>query len=214
MKHIISTVCLLALALFSFQTVQAQNAKEILQKVSSKYGSNSAIKGSFSLKYYDAKGSLVTSQNGTFALKGIKYKVSIPGQDIITDGKSAWTYRKNDKEVQIDAYNPNATMTPAKLFSGSYEKEYNYKYAGSQTVSGKSAYLIELTPKTPQKAFTKVYMYVEKSTNAVLGGKVYEKSGAKVDYTLHNVNHNASLSDSYFTFNTKKYPGVDVIDLR
>ena len=214
MKKIISLALAAALSAFTINSTYAQDAKKILQSISTTYGGQKGLTSSFVLKFLDNKGNEKTTQKGTLALKGNKYKVTVAGATIITDGKSTWTYNAKDKEVQVDNYNPNATISPAKLFAGSYDKEYNYKSAGETTVNGVKAYIIELTPKVAKKEFTKVQLFVNKTNNDLLGGKVFEKAGSSIHYTLSNTKPNANLSDAEFTFNAKAYPGVDVIDLR
>lgn len=213
MKKIISATLLAALSLFSVTTTQAQDAKKIMQEVSNKYGKLKSLKGDFVLKYTSASGKGGEAVKGNLALKGAKYKVTLKGQEIITDAKSIWTYNKSNNEVQIDKYNANSSFSPTKLFSGSYEKEYNYKLAGETTFNGKPSYSIELTPKATG-GFSKVHLYVDKTKKSIVGGKVFEKSGNVIEYTVSSLVENANIADSDFTFDTKKHPGVEVIDLR
>lgn len=214
MKKLLSLALAAGFTLISYQPTFAQDAKQILQKVSTKYSPSKGTKSNFTLKFIDSKGTVKSTQSGTVAIKGNKYKVKSGNLVIITDGKSTWTYNVKDKEVQIDNYNANAAMSPAKLLSGTYEKDYTYKYVSETKVDNKAAYIIELTPKVAKKEFTKVQLFVAKSTNDVLGGKVFEKNGSVINYTLSNTTTNATIPDSEFTFDQKKYPGVDVIDLR
>ena len=213
MKKIISATLLAALSLFSVTAVQAQDAKKIMQDVSSKYGKLKSLKGDFVLKYTTASGKANESVKGNLALKGSKYKVTLKGQEIITDAKSIWTYNKSANEVQIDKYNANSSFSPARLFSGSYDKEYNYKLAGETTYNGKPSYTIELTPKAAG-GFSKINLYVDKSRKSIVGGKVFEKTGNVIEYTVNSLVENPAIADSEFTFDTKKHPGVEVIDLR
>lgn len=214
MKKLLSIALAAGISVLSIQKSFAQDAKQILQKVSTKYGGNKAMKSNFTLKFADAKGAVKNTQTGTIALKGNKYKVVAGNMQIFTDGKSTWTYNKKDNEVQVDNYNANAAISPAKLFSGSYEKDYSYKYINETTVNGVKAYVIELTPKVAKKDFTKVQLFVNKTNNDVVGGKVFEKSGSTIHYTLSGTTANATIADSEFTFNKSAFPGVDVIDLR
>ncbi len=213
MKKIISATLLAALSLFSVTAVQAQDAKKIMQDVSSKYGKLKSLKGDFVLKYTTASGKAGEAVKGNLALKGSKYKVTLKSQTIITDAKSIWTYNKSANEVQIDKYNANSSFSPAKLFSGSYDKEYNYKLAGETTYNGKSSYTIELTPKAAG-GFSKINLYVDKTKKSIVGGKVFEKTGNVIEYTVNSLVENPGIADSEFTFDPQKHPGVEVIDLR
>ena len=147
-------------------------------------------------------------------MKGTKYHVSLGGQEIICDNKTVWTYTKDANEVQVSNYNPNEqTISPAKLFTNFYDKEYRYKYLGKRKVNGKDCDVIELTPNSKNKQFKKVELAVDKD-NTIAGGKIWEKNGNEFQYDVTGFTPNAKVDDALFSFDTKKYPKVEVIDLR
>lgn len=211
------TLCVVALCGLS-QPVLAQNdtkAKAILEKVSKKINGLKSLKANFALHLASGNGKVKETKKGTFYMKGPKYKVALNGQEIICDNKTVWTYMKDANEVQVSAYNPNEqTLSPAKLFTNFYDKEYSYKYAGTKKVNGKNCDVIELTPTSKGKQFSKVELAVDQSSSTIVGGNVYEKNGNKYQYDISNFTPNASMTDALFTFDTKKHPGVEVIDLR
>jgi outer membrane lipoprotein-sorting protein len=43
---------------------------------------------------------------------------------------------------------------------------------------------------------------------------MFDKSGNRYKYTISKFNPNSTIGDAFFTFDPKKYPGVEVIDLR
>jgi outer membrane lipoprotein-sorting protein len=116
--------------------------------------------------------------------------------------------------VQVSSYNPNEqTISPTKLFTNFYDKEYKYRYMGTKTVSGKPCDMIELTPVASGKQFAKVELAVDKSST-IVGGNVFEKNGNQYRYEVSGFTPNAAVNDATFTFDKKKYPGVEVVDLR
>lgn len=214
MKKILS-VLFVAASLLSFTThAQDAKAKAILDKVSAKFKTMSSLKANFALTMNDAKGKSKGSKSGTFLMKGNKYRVNMSEQQIICDAKSVWTYLQANKEVQITSYDPNAqSISPAKLFSGSYNNEYKSVYAGEKTVAGKKVDVIDMTPVSA-KSFRKVTLYVDKATTMITGGVMLDKTGGSYGYTISGVTPNAKVTDAEFTFDPKKNPGVEVIDLR
>jgi outer membrane lipoprotein-sorting protein len=211
------TLCVIAILSIA-QTANAQNdakAKSILDAVSKKMSSLKSLKANFALHLAGANGKLNDTKKGTFFMKGQKYRVTLPGQEIICDNKTIWTYLKDANEVQVNAYNPNEqTISPAKLFTNFYDNEYAYKYAGTKKFNGKNCDIIEMTPKSKGKQFSKVELAIDKATNTIAGGNIYEKNGNKYQYNVNNFTPNAAVTDDQFTFNAKKYPGVEVVDLR
>lgn len=197
--------------------VLAQNdtkAKTILENVSKRVNSLKSLKANFALHLAGANGKVKETKKGSFMMKGPKYKVTLAGQEIICDNKTVWTYMKETNEVQVSSYNPNEqTISPAKLFTNFYDKEYAYKYKGSKKVNGKDCDVVELVPTSKSKQFSKVELAVDKN-NTIVGGNIWEKNGNQYQYDVSGFTPNASISDASFTFDKSKYPGVEVVDLR
>lgn len=215
MKKIISL--LMISGLFFSVAAQAQNtrAKAILDKVSARFKSAKTMKANFGLTINDAGGKARSTKKGTFLMKGNKYKIDLGAQQIICDARSVWTYMPANKEVQVSTYNPEEqTISPAKLFSGSYEKDYQYSYSGQKTISGKKVDVITLRPNGSNRSFSKVLLYVDPTASMITGGQIYEKNGGSYSYSISNVKTNTTVSDNEFTFNSAAHPGVEVIDLR
>jgi len=139
----------------------------------------------------------------------------VSGQEIICDGKTVWTYNKEAKEVQVSNYNPQEqAMSPAKLFTNFYDKDYKYSYKGETKEQGKSCDLIELIPTDKSKQLSKIELMVEKANSVILGGNYWEKNGNKYKIAVSNYTPNANAPDSDFTWDPKAHAGVETVDLR
>jgi hypothetical protein len=55
---------------------------------------------------------------------------------------------------------------------------------------------------------------VDVASANVLESKIYEKSGTRYIYKVNKLNSSVTLSDEFFSFDVKKFPGVNVVDLR
>jgi len=210
-------VCALAVICVA-QPAMAQDAKakKVLDAVSEKVKTLKSFKASFAFKLTGGKGGSVTdSKKGALSVKGQKYHVEVAGQEIICDTKTVWTYNKEAKEVQVSNYNPSEqSMSPAKLLTNFYDKDYNYSYKGEKKAEGKNCDMIELTPKTASQKVQKIELLVDKSTSMVSGGTYWEKNGNKYEYSISNFKPNADVPDTYFTWDAKGHPGVETVDLR
>lgn len=213
MKKALSLLITGVLFLSFSSNAQDTKAKAILDKVSTKIKGMSSIKANFALTMSNASGKQSGTKKGTFLMKGNKYKVDLTEQKIICDGKSVWTYLPANKEVQVSSFNPNEqTISPAKLFSGSYNSEYKSTYVGEKTVSGKKVDVVEMIPVN-NKSFKKVQLYIDKSSNMISGGNMTDKNGGTYAYSISGVS-SSNVPDAEFTFDTRKHPDVEVIDLR
>ena len=187
--------------------------KKILDAVSAKFKKHKSVQAKFSLKIENASGKNLGTKNGTVYMKGTRYRVTIPGQDIYSDGSNVWTYDKSANEVTISKIDPAAnSITPQKLFTNFYDKDFLYKLNGNVKLSGKTMQEVELTPIDKSKAFHKVLLYVSNSTLNTT--KIFEKTGNRYTYSINNMTVNGNISDAIFIFDPKKYPGVEIVDLR
>ncbi|WP_162852521.1 LolA family protein [Dinghuibacter silviterrae] len=226
MKYLFTT---LAIVLSSFLAVHAQapalggpsvqsdpDAKKLLDQVSTRFKGYQSVKAGFTLTIENADGKVDGKKTGTVAMKGTKYRISLPGQEIFCDGNNTWSYDKSSNEVKIDKVDPTAhAITPQTLLTNFYDKDYLYKLNGTVPVNGKSAQEIELTPNDKTKPFFKVLVYVSRLTKNIVSTKVFQKNGTHFTYTLNSFTPNSpAVKDEDFVFDQKKYPGVDVVDLR
>lgn len=197
------------------QATNDPEAKKILDGVSAKFKTYKTVKAAFTYKVENAAGKTLSSKNGTINMKGTKYRISIVGQEIFCDGTNLWTYDKASNEVTITKFdNGSNTLTPQKMFTNFYDKDFLYKLNGEKKQGTKTVQEIEMTPTDKTKAFHKVYVYVDKTAKTLYSTKVLETSGNRYSYTVNSLTPNTAIDDSQFVFDVKKYPGVEVIDLR
>jgi outer membrane lipoprotein-sorting protein len=199
---------------FTFTGAFAQkdnDAKLILNKLSKQYRSYDAVKTDFTLLVDNAQANIKQTQTGTLIAKSKtnKYKVTIyetgksVSQEIISDGKSQWTYLKDANEVQLaDADNSEEGFNPAKIFT-MYEKGYKYIYTGLQKAGGKTYQAIDLTPEDSKATFFKVRLLVDKLKNQLYSAMIFDKNGSHYTYTLKTFAPVTKLTDATFTYDKK-----------
>lgn len=190
-------------------------AKKVLDAVSAKFKTFKSVKATFSLKIENAAGKVQGTKTGTVLMKGLKYRVSITGQDIFCDGSTIWTYDMAAKEVQVATLdNSSGSITPQKLFTNFYDKDFLFLLNEDVKRNGKTYQVVELTPIDKTKPFFKVVLEVDKASKVIMSTRVFEKNGNRYLYAISNMATSSVIPDDNFVFNPKKYPGVEVIDLR
>ncbi len=191
------------------------DAKKILDQVSAKFKSFKTVTAKFNLKIENAAGKVQGTKSGVVNLKGTKYRINVTGQEIYSDGNTTWTYDKSSNEVQINKVERSATtITPQKMFTNFYDKDFLYKTNPDVKIGGKMLQEIELTPIDKSKPFFKVLVAVDKASKTIRQTKVFEKNGNRYIYSVISLVPNTALPDALFVFDTKKYPKVEVVDLR
>lgn len=191
-----------------------KKAQELMNAAYKKINGLTSLKADFTLELKG--GGVNDTKKGTFYMKGPKYRVEIAGQEIICDNKTLWTIIHATNEVQITEYNPDAqTISPSKLFTNDFlDKEYKYSYVGKRKINGKVCDVVELTPNSSDKQFSKVQMSIT-ANNTILGGQVWEKNGNTYRYDITDYSPNPqTVTDATFVFDPKKHPDMEVIDLR
>lgn len=186
-------------------------AKKILDAVSAKFKTYKSVQSNFNLKIENASNKVIGSKKGTVYMKGTKYRINVDNNDIYCDGVNVWTVDKADKEITITKVDPsNNSITPQKLFTNFYDKDFLYKLNGD--VNGVQE--IELTPIDKTKLFHKVIVFINKAAKTITSSKVFEKAGNRYTYAVSNMNTTTVIPDATFVFNQKNYPGMEVVDNR
>ncbi len=222
MKTILYTLLLFITTTTAFAQKDAA-AKAILNPISQKYRSYTAIKSDFTFTVDMPQETKVT-KTGTLTVepKSNKYKISIYAtgsktdveQEITSDGKSQWTYNKQEKEVQLSNTDKSGTaFNPAQLFT-IYEHGYKYLYTGEVKEAGKIYQVIDLTPEDDKIPFFKIRLTIDKLKKIIYSALIFDKNGSKYTYVLTGLTPNPPVTADSFTYDAKAHPGVEVVDLR
>lgn len=200
-------------ALVGVSQVKDTKASVLLDEVSAKTKSYKSIKADFSYSMENKQANIHEKKTGTLLVSGDKYRLTIAGQTVISDGKTIWTYIKESNEVQINSMdNQEETFTPSKLFT-SYSTNYKSKIVQDKDATATNIVAIELIP-THQKNFTKTVLLVDKYKKQVSGFKIFDKSGNVFVYQVTKYQTNVPVTTADFIFDASAYPGVEEIDMR
>ncbi|MBO9675767.1 MAG: outer membrane lipoprotein carrier protein LolA [Sphingobacteriaceae bacterium] len=216
MKKLISALMVVVSFTTATYAQTDAKAKAILADVSKKYKSYNIVKTDFTFTLDNPKAKVKETQQGTLYVKANsnKYKVAMTNQELFSDGKSQWTYLKKDKEVQVsNVDNSGDAINPAKIFTV-YEKGFKYVYTGDEKVGGKTYEMIDLTPVDAKKSIFKVRLSIDKAAKQIANVVLFDKNGNKYTYNVKTFSPNVNVPETTFAFDAKKYPGVEVVDLR
>jgi outer membrane lipoprotein-sorting protein len=207
---------LLALVVASINT-NAQDAKAgaILDAMSAKYKNMKTFTANFTYGVLSSSGKTGRARAGNIAVKGVKFKLNMAGQEIYNNGTEIYSYVKETNEVNVTEFDASADsqFSPANIY-GIYKKGYKYTYKGVKTVAGIATEVVELVPLKDNGNVKKLEISVDKSSKTITNWKLTDDSGKTTVFDIQKFTPNVSLSDSYFSFNSSKHPGVEVVDLR
>lgn len=185
------------------------NAKRVLDVVSSKLNTVKGITANFSYTTKDRNKTLKGSVKGQISIKGQKYYIKQGTTEIFCNGLKVWNFNGEDEVTVADVDNSDdKTLSPQKLLSNFYDKDFTYKLISSIG----SYHQILMIPTDKRKNFKQVTIFVDKSKNLIAKADVLDKSDNTIGFSLTNINTNIALPDTKFLFDAAKHPGVEVVE--
>jgi outer membrane lipoprotein carrier protein len=213
MKNTVLAIILLSFVKVAFGQYDPK-ALEILDAMSKKYKSIPAFEANISYTLTNETEKINEEFKGKITVKGDKFKLVLPEQEVINNGTTMWTYLPEAKEVNIDNYDPTSDdLNPSKFYE-IYKKGYKYLYLEDKTEGGVLCEVVDLVPEKKDAQYFKVRMNIVKKDKSIQSWTMFDKGGNKYKYTITKFAPNATVTDNFFTFDEKKYPGVEIIDLR
>ena len=192
---------LITVALFSMATY-AQSAKSVLDKAAATISIKSGVKANFQMT------GGMGSSSGTIIIKGKKFHATTPQATVWFDGKTQWTYVKDNDEVNVT--NPNESQLQA-LNPYNFINLYKKGYDATLNSSGNN-HVVHLTATSAERKIRELFITVDKKTYHPTQVKLLQ--GKK--WTVFDISDlkKQNVSDSQFTFNAKDFPKAEIIDLR
>ncbi|MBK9284574.1 MAG: outer membrane lipoprotein carrier protein LolA [Sphingobacteriaceae bacterium] len=212
---------LLLILVFSFATLHAQDqdpkAKAILDDLSKSTKTYKSITADLVFKMLNKeKKPIDKPQAWKIQTKGQKFRLEIPGNLIVCDGKTIWNYNKDAKEVTIKDYDPdNEEQNISKIFT-LYETGYKYKYDRELKIGAVTCHAIDLFPaiKPEKKKFHTVKLFIDKNKKQIVQMKMMMKDGGEQTYEIKSLKSNIEIPDTQFTFDTKGFKADQINDER
>lgn len=213
MKNLILSIFSLFLTFTAFGQYDPK-ALQILDAMSKKYKAFKAFEANISQTLTNDVEKINEEFKGKITVKGDKFRLVLPEQEVINNGSTIWTYLPEAKEVNIDNYDPGSDdINPSKIYE-LYKKGFKYLYLQDRTEGGVLCEEIDLVPEKKDAQFFKIKMFINKKDKSIQSWTMFDKGGNRYKYTISKFNPNITVDDSFFTFDQKKYPNVEVIDLR
>lgn len=189
-------------------------ALEVLEAMSKKYKAITSFEAILSAALTNESAGVKDEFKGKITVKGNKYVLALPEQEVYNNGKTVWTYLPEQKEVNIDDFDPKSDdLNPSKIFE-MYKKGFKYLLLGQHTEGGIPCDEVDLVPEKKEAQYFKVKMMISKKDKTVQSWTMFDRGGNRYKYTITKFTPNIKVDDSFFTFDLKKHPGITSNDLR
>jgi len=213
MKKLVFAAILMFVGTVSYSQYDPK-ALEILEAMSKKYKAITAFEANLTSGMTNETEGVNEEFKGKITVKGDKFRLLLDDQEIINNGTTVWTYLPSAKEVNIDNFDPGSDdVNPTKIFE-MYKKGFKYLYLADKTEGGVVCEEIDLVPEKKDAQYFKIKMMIVKKDKSIQSWTMFDKAGNRYKYTITKFTANVKVDDSFFTFDPKKYPGIEVIDLR
>ena len=204
-KNIITCIAFL----FAAQAVSAQNnAETFIRLLINQMKSHKNMEMTFNYQFSPDGKTLGESEKGHAWLQGEAYKVDMADQQTISDGTTIWTYFVDAEEVMVSNASEGTDNTPLKVLT-SLDESY---VATLTDIDAKCIATVELA--NPAGQYKRVSLKINTKKTELKGADIYFEDGNKLVIDVEEMKFDQELGDKFFTFDTKKHPNVDVIDMR
>lgn len=181
----------------------AESAKKILDKAAATVSNPSGVQANFEMRSKQ-----FGNTSGSISIKGKKFHATTPMATIWFDGKTQWTYMKQNDEVNVS--NPSESELQAinpYNFINIYKKGFKLS---SKKVN--NSYEVHLKATDKKRKIQEMYIIVDQNSYRPTHVKMLQNG--KWSVLLISGLKTTNLSDGLFQFNQKDFPQAEIIDLR
>lgn len=202
MKRTFLTICA---ALLTFCAFAAENATEILNQAAAKFAEAPSLSAAYTITTAHGK------YSGRISFSGDKFTMTSP--QILTwyDGKTQWSYNKENNEVSVSE--PTAQelgqINPFVIINN-FRDDFN----ASNLAAPKGFLKLELKAKDPKSDIAEAVVTLNEKTMMPTQIQLTTSDKQQVTILLTSVTTGQKYNIKAFQFHAPNYPGVQIVDLR
>jgi len=213
------TLFILALTTANCFAQKDPEAKEFLDKAAEQAFAYKTISANFDYLFENLAEEKRENYSGTLLIKGKKFRMDVDRTITFSNGKQRWVYLIDNNEVTIsnietsedDSPEDRFMTDPLSLYSA-YRDGFKYMLGDQEDIGGKTMQIVELTPENIKKPYFKIKYWFTPDNN-LYQLKCFFKDGTRYTLTLSKFSVNQKIDESELSFESKKYPGVEIIDM-
>ena len=187
-------------------------AIKILDRFSSYASGAPSVSMAFSMISTDLMENTSDTLNGSIILSKDKYKLTLGDNIVWYDGETNWNYLTAEREVTItrpDKKDHSFQNRPSEIFS-MYKSGYK-----SRLIDDKSdLYIIDLYPEDIKSDLVRVRLAINKNDLNLISLEYKRRDGLVITLQISEYNLKQKPDPDTFTFQSGKYKGVEINDMR
>lgn len=210
MKNVIYNILFLSLLMIVIP-LHAQNGKcnILLDNVIKEYDNSKGVSANFNIS--SESNGYVSEISGNIFLNGNRFAFTTDEMECGYDGETLWSYIKNNEEINLSLPEEDEiiNINPYLLL-----KNYNSRFKCSFAGKNGDLETILLTPKNNTDNIQSVKVTINSKLLYPTRIEVVNKDSSKIVIKVANYNSRINVDSSKFIFDKKRFPNIEVIDLR
>jgi len=133
-------------------------------------------------------------------------------QQFILDGKNLWVYLPEEKQVMKDSFAALPQHIVLDLFSGNIDIQQRFRVAlaPQQPAPPAAEVVLELVPREPNPAITKLTLWVDPATYHIVKSVLDNEMGNSTVMLFSHIRVNKGIDDALFQFVPP--PGAEIFE--
>jgi outer membrane lipoprotein carrier protein len=214
-RAFVGSIAFILFNLIFIPGASAASGQAVLTEIQTRYENTNDLEANFLQEYI---GKVMRQPNRGegkvyFKKKGMmRWDYRIPNQQLISDGQTLWYYQPEEKQVVIS--DVSKTLKEFGFLAGEGDLRRDFELLDmDQSISEKEDhFVLELVPKEPYAALSKLTLTVDKKTYYVVQTDIFDGLGNVTRTRFTDIKTNSELPNSFFYFTIP--PGVEVLKMR
>ena len=213
--HQMKKYCLLLLLGSFFGTAMAKHREKEVFALLDSIGQHS-FQATFTYESQSPQGRLEETLEGQIAIQNNQYRLTIGGQEVISNGQTVWTYLTEANEVQIADCDPEQAATNPWTLVADCRQDYKLISIHAQQVDNQIYHVIDLLAKDPEHDLPKIVLTIKHppSPPVIQRIEALDSNQTLHIFTIKYLAYDLKLDKAFFDFNPSEHHGVEIIDMR
>lgn len=192
---------------------KSSQARKVLEATEQAFEKGGTVSAQFTAETF-VNGQPQGSTSGNIKIKGQKFQINTDNLITWFDGKTQWSYLKQNDEVNI------STPTDAEVqsmnpyaFLKIYKKGFRYSVQEG-TLRGQKVYTVKLDAENKSSDIQEILLDVSQSHYVPFCIRFRQQNGNWTKIVVRNFKNRQNFQDQEFSFPKEAYPNAEIIDMR
>lgn len=192
--------------------VWGASGENILSEIQNRYEKTNDLEANFVQEYIGKVTKQTNRGEGkVFFKKGgmMRWDYRTPYQKLISDGQTLWYYQPEEKQVLVSDISKIVKEYGFLMGEGNLKRDFKLLQVKESKSLNENVYILELLPKEPHPALTKLVLIVDQKNFFIIQTDVIDEVGNVTRTRFSDIKINTNLPVHLFRFNVP--PGVEVL---